>query len=109
MDCRFLIRSGSTTFLARPEARPAAAQTGNASAYVAPQGEYVQEPVPVEEPIASRSNIPTGAIVLIVIGLAFLFDNLGIIHFHWIGRMWPLILIALGLNMFIRRGYFSRH
>jgi len=29
-------------------------------------------------------------------------------HFHWIGRMWPLILIVLGVSMFVRRGYFSR-
>ena len=76
---------------------PTATATGGA--YVAPV---------VEEPAPPRSNVPTGAIVLIIIGAVFLLDNIGIFHLHWIGRMWPLILIAIGVNMFIKRGYFAR-
>ncbi len=53
------------------------------------------------------SSVPIGAIVLIVIGAAFLLRNLDIIHFGSIGRLWPLILIAIGIRMFQRRGYFK--
>jgi len=91
------------------EARYQAAAAARANMVAgSPEGVYAPEPVPVEYATASHSNIPTGAIVLIVIGMAFLLDNLGIMHFHWIGRMWPLILIVLGVSMFVRRGYFSR-
>jgi TM2 domain-containing membrane protein YozV len=48
------------------------------------------------------THVPTGAIVLIGLGLIFLLDNLGIFHWHWIGRLWPLILIALGLRIIFR-------
>ena len=48
------------------------------------------------------THVPTGAIVLIGLGVIFLLDNLGIFHWHWIGRLWPLILIALGLRIVFR-------
>ncbi len=48
------------------------------------------------------THVPTGAIVLIGLGVIFLLDNLGIFHWHWIGRLWPLILIALGLRIIFR-------
>jgi TM2 domain-containing membrane protein YozV len=49
------------------------------------------------------AHAPVGAIVLIGLGVLFLLDNLGLFHFHWIGRMWPLILIVLGVWLFLRR------
>jgi len=33
----------------------------------------------------------------------FLLDNLGIFRWYWMGRMWPLILIAVGVWLFVRR------
>lgn len=36
-------------------------------------------------------------IVLIVVGLAFLAHNMGWFEWQWLGRWWPLILIALGV------------
>jgi TM2 domain-containing membrane protein YozV len=48
-------------------------------------------------------HAPTGAIVLIALGVLFLLDNLGIFHWHWIGRMWPIILIVIGVWLFARR------
>ncbi len=47
-------------------------------------------------------NVPVGAIILIGIGVLFLLQNVGFFHFHWIGRLWPLILIALGLRIIMR-------
>lgn len=52
---------------------------------------------------ATPANVPIGAVVLIALGALFLFSNLGLFHFRWIGRMWPVILIAIGIWMFTRR------
>ncbi len=62
----------------------------------------------VEEPAPPASGIPTGAIVLIVIGCLFLLNTMGVFDLHWLGRLWPLILIVLGISGLIRRGYFAR-
>ena len=51
----------------------------------------------------SFSHVPTGAIVLIGLGVLFLLSNAGLFHWNWIGRLWPLILIALGIRMYMRR------
>ena len=50
----------------------------------------------------SARNIPMGAVILIGIGVLFLLQNIGLFHFHWIGKLWPLILIALGLRVIMR-------
>ena len=52
---------------------------------------------------SSFSHVPTGAIVLIGLGVLFLLSNAGVFHWNWIGKMWPLILIALGIRMYMRR------
>ncbi|HWR13262.1 MAG TPA: DUF5668 domain-containing protein [Terriglobales bacterium] len=59
---------------------------------------YVAPPPP--EP---REASPVGAIILIGMGVLFLLHQFGWWQFHWLGRMWPLILIALGVWMIIRR------
>lgn len=66
------------------------------------QGGYVQPGYPPPPP-ESRSSAPVGAIVLIGLGVLFLLNQFGWWHFHWLGRAWPLILIALGVWLFIRR------
>ena len=48
------------------------------------------------------SRIPTGAIVLIGLGVIFMLHNLGF-WFLGFGRLWPLILIGLGAWLFARR------
>jgi TM2 domain-containing membrane protein YozV len=52
--------------------------------------------------IARRSNVPTGAVVLIVLGLLFLLQTVGLYEFG-IDRFWPVILIAFGVWLFARR------
>jgi hypothetical protein len=59
-------------------------------------------------PENARRNEPVGAIVLIVLGLLFLFGTLGIFRFDWIGHGWPVIIIAIGLWLFFKRARESR-
>ncbi len=49
------------------------------------------------------AKVPTGAIILIGLGVLFLLSNMGMFHFFWFHRMWPLALIAIGVWMFLRR------
>jgi hypothetical protein len=48
-------------------------------------------------------NAPIGAIILIGLGVLFLLSNMGILHFGAVRNLWPLILIALGIQMLRRR------
>ncbi len=52
----------------------------------------------------SRSNrgIHVGAVMLIVLGVAFLLGNLGVLSTYWMGRAWPILLIGFGVWMIIR-------
>jgi hypothetical protein len=59
------------------------------------------QPAPVEESPGSR--VPVGAIVLIGLGVIFLLDQFGWWHFDWFGRFWPLILIAIGIRVLMKR------
>ena len=53
------------------------------------------------DPLESWSKErPIGAIILIGLGVLFLLDNFHIFDFIRLGRMWPLILIGVGLYMF---------
>jgi len=52
---------------------------------------------------------PTGAVILIGLGLLFLLDNLGIFRWSWTGRYWPIILIILGVYIAARRMAESRN
>jgi Domain of unknown function (DUF5668)/B-box zinc finger len=47
-------------------------------------------------------GIPTGAVVLIALGVLFLLHNLGI-WFLRVDTLWPLILIAVGIWLFVKR------
>lgn len=59
------------------------------------------------EATAAPSTVPIGAVILIVMGVAFLLRNMDIIHFGSIGKLWPLILIVIGIRMFQKRGFFQ--
>jgi hypothetical protein len=69
---------------------------------------YPQSPLPpldIPPPIPEhvRRNEPIGAIVLIALGLIFLFGTLNIFRFDWIGRGWPLILVVIGVWLVYKR------
>jgi len=50
-----------------------------------------------------KMDAPLGAGLLIVLGLLFLLDNLGIPVFSQIGKFWPVLLIVLGLALLQKR------
>lgn len=48
-------------------------------------------------------GVPTGAIVLIVLGVAFLLSNMGVLSEYWLERGWPILLIGIGIWLVVRR------
>jgi len=64
-------------------------------------------PPPYIEPVADstpvRGKSPMGAFILIGLGVLFLLDNVGLFRFNWLEHFWPVILIAFGVWIFIRR------
>jgi hypothetical protein len=83
-----------------PPGSPQAAGQGSGMGYVPMQPVM---PMYIPPPPEVRQPSPVGAVVLIGLGVLFLLNTIGIWNFHWIGRMWPLILIGLGLWLFVRR------
>jgi hypothetical protein len=56
------------------------------------------------DPIESWSkNRPVGPIILIALGALFLLNNFSWFPFYRIGRLWPLILIGVGILLFRNR------
>jgi hypothetical protein len=76
-------------------------------ANVAPVAGNPGTAVPLQpvEPVVDppRSGVPVGALILIGLGALFLLDELNWLHFDWIWRFWPLILIAIGLRVIMQR------
>jgi TM2 domain-containing membrane protein YozV len=74
-----------------------------------PAGALPNAGAPVEgqafEPVAAEDTqrVPVGAIILIGLGVIFLLDQFGWFHFDWFGRFWPLILIAVGVSVLMKR------
>jgi hypothetical protein len=48
-------------------------------------------------------RVPVGSLVLIGLGVLFLLNTMGLFHTYWIHRLWPLILIGLGVWLFVKR------
>ena len=58
----------------------------------------------VEVAAADDKQIPVGAFVLIGLGILFLLNTFGWFHIGWVFRqLWPLILIALGVYVLMKR------
>ena len=57
------------------------------------------------EPVEScgRSRIPIGAFVLIGLGVLFLLNEMDVLNFDRLWRFWPLVLIAIGIRVLMRR------
>jgi Domain of unknown function (DUF5668) len=64
---------------------------------------YVDPAAPPLPPICWRRREPVGAIVLIALGLLFLLGQLDVFRERYFGLTWPLLLIALGVWLIIRR------
>jgi TM2 domain-containing membrane protein YozV len=81
---------------------PQAAPEMSAQPAVPSEGQPVQTMPPQElEPAPSRP--PVGALILIGLGVIFLLDQFGWFRFDWFGRFWPLILIAIGISLLMKR------
>jgi len=61
-------------------------------------GESVADPLE-----AWSKNRPVGPIILIALGALFLLNNFDWFPFHFIWRLWPLILIGVGILLFRNR------
>lgn len=88
-----------------PATSRTSAATANSAAAGAASG---QPPVAGTEPVERGSRVPVGAVILIGLGVLFLLDEVGALHFDWIWRWWPLVLILLGVRILMqrqRRGY----
>ncbi len=68
-----------------PGAQPAPATGSTAPAAIAP------------EPASSAARRPTGAIILIILGVFLLLANFNLLQWDWLGKGWPFALIALGV------------
>ncbi len=57
------------------------------------------------EPVESngRSPIPIGALILIGLGVLFLLNEMDVLNFDRLWRFWPIVLIALGIRVLMRR------
>ncbi len=102
-----LFTSGAATNRAagvNPYVAPAGANPGQAGANPGPAGTgqpLLAPDVPLREDPHSR--VPVGALILIGLGVLFLLDEVGALHFDWIWRFWPLILIAIGVRILMQR------
>ena|SRR5205809_554494 len=62
--------------------------------------------LPAGNPFTRSGQAPTGAFILIGLGVFFLLYNFGLFRFgslFRLGRMWPLLIIGLGLWLAFRR------
>jgi len=63
-------------------------------------GEPVPEPFPL---VGADGRLPVGPIILIGLGVLLLFANFGLFRWDLFGRLWPIILIALGAWILLGR------
>jgi len=80
----------------RPATQPATGAPGS------PVGTAVEGQV-ADVPPETSSRVPVGAVILIGLGVIFLLDQFGWFRFDWFGRFWPLILIAVGVSVLMKR------
>jgi hypothetical protein len=83
-----------------PDAPVAPPPTATAAASGEPVAVATQ-PVPAARP--TYPNAPVGAIILIGLGLVFLLNTMGLWPWHYVGRLWPLILIIVGVWTWMKR------
>ena len=51
----------------------------------------------------AKARRPTGAIVLIALGILFLMGNFGLLKMEWFSKVWPIGLVALGVWLLMDR------
>ncbi len=65
------------------------------------QAEGIELETPVDRLHQQLGGLPNkelwGGVALVAIGGLFLLDNFGVFRFDWVGRLWPVILIGVGI------------
>jgi hypothetical protein len=92
-------QSGTAGYQQAPYAQYQAPYGAAPAGYVDP----VVPPVPPVPPVFWRRKEPIGALILIGFGLLLLLNQLGLLGEHILRFLWPLIFIALGVWLIIRR------
>jgi B-box zinc finger len=59
-------------------------------------------PVPPQMELERARREPIGAIILILLGMLFLFNTMGFFSFHWVSHGWPLIIVAIAVWLIVR-------
>jgi TM2 domain-containing membrane protein YozV len=85
----------SSSGSSKPAAVASAVPAGGTPAAV-PEGQPV-------DAACGPPRVPVGAFILIGLGALFLLDELGVLHMHSLWRFWPLVLIAIGIRILMRR------
>lgn len=91
---------------------PVPPPTGTGYAPPPPQGWVPPAPggAPVPPPeweLERARREPIGAIVLILLGMLFLFNTLGFFNFGWVSHGWPILIVAIAVWLLARaRGGF---
>ncbi len=62
----------------------------------------VPPPPPPEMELERARREPIGAIILILLGMLFLFNTLGFFSFGWINHGWPFVVIAIAVWLVLR-------
>jgi hypothetical protein len=69
-------------------------------------------PPPPEMELERARREPIGAIVLILLGMLFLFNTLGFFNFGWVHHGWPLIIVGIAVWLLFRNsgrlGFYGR-
>ena len=82
------------TAKAREQERLASAATPTTAMGTTPPG---AAPAPGGAPAHGAPNRPTGAIILICLGVFLLLANFGMLQWDWFAKAWPFALIVLGV------------
>lgn len=61
-------------------------------------------PLPPNVELQHARREPIGAILLILLGMLFLFNTLGLLSFSWIGHGWPWVIVAIAVWLLVRGG-----
>ncbi|MFI5089037.1 MAG: B-box zinc finger protein [Terriglobales bacterium] len=99
----YMVWDAYATAKAMQERRPVPDPFGLGANLPAAETTAPASPGPGSDLVRHGPHVPTAAIVLIGLGVVFLLDNLGIFHWHWMGHLWPVILIVIGVWLIVRR------
>ncbi len=99
----YMVWDAHATAKAIQERRPLPDPFGLGANLPASETTAPPSPGPGSELVRQGPHVPTAAIVLIGLGVVFLLDNLGMFHWHWMGHLWPIILIVIGVWLIARR------